>query len=76
MQTRTQSKAMKTVCHIGGYRPLEYVAPEVDEEEVVTFQTHSQKMDLNKQAENDLFEKVLGFLREFLSSRKLWTEVQ
>jgi hypothetical protein len=33
-------------------------------------------MDLNKQAESDLFEKVLAFLKEFLSNRKLWAETQ
>lgn len=52
------------------------MAPELDEEEVVTFQTHSQKMDLDKQQETDLFEKVLKFLKEFLTNRKLWNEVQ
>lgn len=41
----------------------------------MTFQTHSQKLDLNKQAESELFEKVLAFLKEFLTTRKLWTEV-
>jgi hypothetical protein len=48
----------------------------LDEEEVVTFQTHSQKMDLNKQQESVLFEKVLCFLKAFLTNRKLWVEVQ
>jgi hypothetical protein len=52
-----------------------YVAPAIDEEEVVTFQTHSQKMDLDKQQENDLFQKVLTFLKEFLTTKKLWMEV-
>lgn len=47
----------------------------MDEEAVVTYQTHSQKMDLNKQDKSELFEKVLAFLKEFLTTRKLWTEV-
>jgi uncharacterized membrane-anchored protein YjiN (DUF445 family) len=33
-------------------------------------------MDLNKQQENDLFQKVLKFMKEFLTSKKMWMEVQ
>ena len=42
----------------------------------MTFQTHSQKMDLNKQQENDLFQKVLKFMKEFITTKKLWVELQ
>lgn len=33
-------------------------------------------MDLNKQQENDLFQKVLKFLKEFITTKKLWVELQ
>jgi hypothetical protein len=43
---------------------------------VVTFQTHSQKADLRADSDNDLFRKVLQFLRSFLVEGPLQAEVR